>query len=271
MNTERIAALPMYDYPELATAHDALWSALAERLVAAGVSDAPLKLTRSLNHFDTWRHPGLLLGQGCEYPLAKSFAGCMRLVATPRYAVPGCDGPRYRSAIVVRAEDSAETLGDLRHRRCVVNEPDSNSGMNLLRAAVAPIARGVRFFESVSLSGSHRRSVEMVMGGQADVAAVDCISFAHIQRLQPATAAALRILCWTPASRSPPFITGIATDDATFQVLRSALAGVITDSTLAPVRENLFLQGLDLDPDGRLTDVLDHERQAAGFGYPALL
>jgi ABC-type phosphate/phosphonate transport system substrate-binding protein len=244
---------------------------LAERLVAAGVSDAPLKLTRSLNHFDTWRHPGLLLGQGCEYPLAKSFAGCMRLVATPRYAVPGCDGPRYRSAIVVRAEDSAETLGDLRHRRCVVNEPDSNSGMNLLRAAVAPIARGVRFFESVSLSGSHRRSVEMVMGGQADVAAVDCISFAHIQRLQPATAAALRILCWTPASRSPPFITGIATDDATFQVLRSALAGVITDSTLAPVRENLFLQGLDLDPDGRLTDVLDHERQAAGFGYPALL
>jgi ABC-type phosphate/phosphonate transport system substrate-binding protein len=261
----------MYDYPELAPAHDALWSVLAERLAAAGVSDPPLKLTRSLNHFDTWRHPHLLLGQGCEYPLAKSLAGCVRLVATPRYAVPGCDGPHYRSAIVVRAEDSAETLGDLRHRRCVVNEPDSNSGMNLLRAVIAPIAHGARFFESVSLSGSHRRSVEMVIGGRADVAAVDCISFAHIQRLQPSATASLRILCWTPASRSPPFITGVATDDATFQALRSALAGVTTDSNLAPVRESLFLQGLDFEPTGRLTDVLDHERRAADCGYPVLL
>jgi ABC-type phosphate/phosphonate transport system substrate-binding protein len=271
MTSERIAALPMYDYPELETAHDALWSALADRLIAAGVSDPPLKLTRTLGHFDTWRHPNLLLGQGCEYPLAKSFAGCVRLVATPRYAVPGCDGPRYRSAIVVRAEDPAETLGELRHRRCVVNEPDSNSGMNLLRAAIAPIAHGARFFESVSLSGSHRRSVDMVMSGQADVAAVDCISFAHIQRLQPSAAADLRILCWTPASRSPPFITGIATDDATFQALRSALASVTTDSALAPMRESLFLHGLDFEPDGRLTDVLNHEREAAGFGYPDLL
>jgi ABC-type phosphate/phosphonate transport system substrate-binding protein len=271
MESERIAALPMYDYPELAQAHDALWSALADRLIAAGVSDPPLKLTRTLSHFETWRHPGLLLGQGCEFPLAKSFAGCVRLVATPRYAAPGCDGPRYRSAIVVRADDPAETLGDLRHRRCVVNERDSNSGMNLLRAAIAPISQRARFFQSVSLSGSHRRSVEWVLGGQADVAAVDCISFAHIQRLQPRAAAGLRILCWTPASLSPPFITGIANDDATLQALRSALASVVTDSVLTHLCESLLLRGFDFEPDGRVTDVLNYERQAAEFGYPALL
>jgi ABC-type phosphate/phosphonate transport system substrate-binding protein len=271
MNSEFIAALPMYDYPELAAAHDALWSALAERLAATGVSGAPLKLTRELSHFATWRHPHLLLGQGCEYPLVKSFADSVRLVATPRYTAPGCDGPRYRSAIVVRAKDPAETLGDLRHRRCVVNEPDSNSGMNLLRAAVAPIAHGARFFESVSSSGSHRRSVEMVIGGQADVAAVDCISLAHIQRLQLSVSADLRILCWTPASRSPPLITGSATDEATLHALRSALASVIADPALALVRETLFLHGLDFEPEGRLVDVLNHERQATEFGYPVLL
>src|SRR5260370_30161994 len=47
IESERIAALPMYDYPELAPAHDALWAALADRLIAAGVSDPPLKLTRT--------------------------------------------------------------------------------------------------------------------------------------------------------------------------------------------------------------------------------
>src|SRR5882672_2303108 len=161
MSSAQIAALPMYDYPELTAAHDALWDALSSRLVAAGIGDVPRKLARSLGHFDLWRHPRLLLGQGCEYPLATSFAGSVRLVATPRYCAPGCEGAQYRSAIVVRTDDPAERLADLRHRRCVINEADSNSGMNFLRAAIAPLAGGARFFESVSLSGSHWSSAVM--------------------------------------------------------------------------------------------------------------
>jgi ABC-type phosphate/phosphonate transport system substrate-binding protein len=271
MNAGQIAALPMYDYPQLATSHDALWAALAHRLIEAGIGDLPQALTRSLGHFDTWRHPRLLLGQGCEYPLATSFADCVRLVATPRYAAPGCDGACYRSAIVVREHDSAETLADLQHRRCVVNEPSSNSGMNLLRAAIAPLSGGARFFESVSSSGSHRRSAEMVASGQADVAALDCVSFAHFQRLYPSADAKLRILCWTPASPSPPFITASATSDTTLHALRSALASAVADSTLSAVCERLFLDGFDFEPDGRFTKVLDSERQAAQFGYPVLV
>lgn len=45
-----------------------------------------------------------------------------------------------QSAIVVRADHPAETLAELRGSRWVVNEAASNSGMNLLRAAVAPPA-----------------------------------------------------------------------------------------------------------------------------------
>ena len=43
----------------------------------------------------------------------------------------------------------------------------SNSGMNLLRAAVAPLANGAAFFGSVSVSGSHRRSVELRVTGKS--------------------------------------------------------------------------------------------------------
>ncbi len=42
----RIAALPMYDLPELEAANDALWAAIAERLVAQGLEDTPDRLTR---------------------------------------------------------------------------------------------------------------------------------------------------------------------------------------------------------------------------------
>src|ERR1700738_5451624 len=105
MGTEWIAALPMYDFPQLREAHDAFWTALADRLTAAGLRDVPREPTRDLGHFDVWRHPALLFAQGCEYPLAKSFADQVRLVATPRYSAPGCEAGNCRSAIVVRREE----------------------------------------------------------------------------------------------------------------------------------------------------------------------
>jgi hypothetical protein len=179
VNIQGIAAFPMYDFPELEAAHDELWSTIRGCLSDAGVAETPAQLTRRIDHVEVWTHPDLLLGQGCEYPLAKFLANDVRLVATPRYAVPGCDGAAYRSAIVVRKDDPAETLADLRDRRCAINERSSNSGMNLLRASIACFADGTRFFESIVFSGSHRRSVQMVACGDADVAAVDCVSFAH--------------------------------------------------------------------------------------------
>jgi hypothetical protein len=48
---KRIAILPMYDFPELQEAHDALWAALSLRMIAAGVDETPLQL-RSLGKRD---------------------------------------------------------------------------------------------------------------------------------------------------------------------------------------------------------------------------
>jgi ABC-type phosphate/phosphonate transport system substrate-binding protein len=269
MGAERIAALPMYDFPQVRDAHDAFWTALAVRLKAAGLQDVPRQLSRDLGHFDVWRHPALLFGQGCEYPLAKSFADLVRLVATPRYSAPGCEGATCRSAIVARREE-AGSLADFRGRRCVVNEIDSNSGMNLLRAAVAPLAGGARYFASVAVSGSHRRSAQMVASGEADVAALDCVSFAHFQQLYPEVVAKLRVLSWTPASPSLPFITASSAGDATVQLLRSALAGVFADDALAPVRKRLFLTGVDVQPAQGFEEVLRLERGAVEQGYPII-
>jgi ABC-type phosphate/phosphonate transport system substrate-binding protein len=259
----------MYDFPQLRDAHDAFWTALAGRLSAAGLRDVPPQLARDLGHKDVWRHPALLFAQGCEYPLAKSFADRVRLVAMPRYSVPGCEGGRYRSAIVVRGAE-AGPLADFRGRRCVVNEMDSNSGMNLLRAAVAPLAVAGRFFASVAVSGSHQRSAQMVAAGEVDVAALDCVSFAHFRRVCPEVVAKLRVLSWTVASPGLPFITSRSADDATVQILRSALAEVFDDDALAPVRAQLLLCGVDVEPVEGFGEVLRLERGAVEQGYPAV-
>jgi ABC-type phosphate/phosphonate transport system substrate-binding protein len=295
----------MYDFPELRDANDAFWSALSARLEAAGMSNVPSRLTRDLPHGDVWRHPLLLFAQGCEYPLATSFADRVRLVATPMYSAAGCEGAQYRSAIVIRGAgahgcadarggavaaraavgrgagmtadagvdgtlEAGDTLADFRGRRCVINELDSNSGMNLLRAAVAPLAAGGRFFDSVVVSGSHLRSVNMVASGEADISAIDGVSFAHFQRLYPSVVGQLRVLGWTPAGPSLPFITARSVSDATVRMLRSALADVFDDDGLASVREQLLLSGVELQPTEGFNEVLALERRAVEVGYPTI-
>jgi len=259
----------MYDYPELAPAHDAWWNALRDRLRAQGVQ-APTQLTRDRSHTEIWRDPRLLLAQACEYPLAKRYAAIVRKVATPIYAAAGCAGTTYRSAIVVRKDDPASGLADLRGRRCVINESDSNSGMNLLRATLAPLVASGRFFASVAASGSHRQSATLLAAGAADVAALDCVSFAHLQRLDPQMTAALRVLAWTPPSPSLPLITAATTDDDSLRTLRACLAAVATDPELAAVRAELLLEGFDLAPASDYSTVLQLEREAAQAGYSTL-
>jgi ABC-type phosphate/phosphonate transport system substrate-binding protein len=267
----RIAALPMYDFQELREAHDRLWTALAQRLQALRVSKVPRQLTRSLGHREAWSHPGLLFGQACEYPISKSFRKHLRIVATPRYGAPGCVDTSYRSAIVVRTEEPAQQLEDLRNRRGVANEPDSNSGMNLFRAALAPISSGTRFFHSVEFSGSHRKSMELVANGEADVTAVDCVTLAYLQRLHPDLTSRLRVIDWTPTSPSLPFVTSRQTSDSTLQALRSAIAEVFADRALAPARDTLLLEGVDLTPDTTFARVKALELEAEHWQYPALL
>ncbi len=266
----RIAGLPMYDFPHLRQAHDAFWKAVSTRLRAAGFEDVPSRLTRGRNHFELWRDSRLLFGQGCEYPLATSLEGRVRLVATPCYSAPGCERAQYRSAIVVRADDPAARVADMRHRHCAINESTSNSGLNLLRAAVAPLSNGEPFFATVSVSGSHRASALMVADGRADVAAIDCVSLAHLGVCAPSTITRLRVLSWTEPSPSPPFITARSTDDLTIRALRGALLDLFTDPQLSAAREQLLLEGIDLQPDETFARVRILEQRAAQLAFSSV-
>ena len=266
----KIAALPMYDLPGLRSAHDALWTTIAEHLIAAGIDGVPKSLDRSLGHYDSWRHPELLLAQACEYPLATELADSVRLVATPIYKAPGCQGATYRSAIVVRKSDEAASLRDMRDTRCVVNETSSNSGMNLLRGSIAPLAGGRRFFRSVKQSGSHRDSLAMIVRGEADVAAIDCVTFALLQRHDPALTDGVRILDWTASSPSLPYITAGSADDRVVEALRNALNAAVANSALYGVRDTLLLEGFDCAPDNSFGRVLKVSEDAGKLNYKTL-
>lgn len=262
-----LVSLPMYDLPDLRAATDALWRAIAERLGQDGLAGVPEALVREGSHEAPWLDPALLFSQSCGYPITHALAGRVRLVATPRYRAPGCAGSSYRSAIVVPAGSKARALEDLRGLTCAVNEPSSHSGMNALRALIAPLSFGRPFFASVRRSGAHLASLRMVGAGEADVAAIDCVTYALAARARPDLVAPTRVLAWSAAAPACPYITRAGADDALVARLQRALAGALAEPALAWAREELLLEGIEILPLEAYGRILDIEEEARRLGY----
>jgi len=203
-----LVSIAMYVTSEpLADATAELWSSLRHYLLDAGLKGLPEKLDQAVPYDEAWLRPDLLLSQACGYPFARSLRGRARLVATPIYGHPGCDGPLMRSFIVVRKDSPVCSLADLRGTTAAINSPDSNSGSNFFRAAVAPLADSGRFFGRIIETGSHRGSIAAVAEGRAESASIDCVTYANIRRFDPGHLQAVRIIAETPKGPGLPFIT----------------------------------------------------------------
>ncbi|WP_431322806.1 phosphate/phosphite/phosphonate ABC transporter substrate-binding protein [Rhizobium sp. YTU87027] len=268
----RLASLSMYvDPPPLMDATADFWRYISDYLRhEAGLSGVPTQLDRSLAYDEAWLHPDLVLAQSCGYPYAKRLRGSVRLVATPVYDLPGCDGPLMRSFIIVHKGASVRSLADLRGLRAAVNNHESNSGSNFFRAAIAPLAEGGRFFCDVIETGGHAASITAVSEGRADVAAIDCVTFGNMRRFEPQRLASLRILAETTSGPGLPFVTSSGSSDGVVEQLRNALQAAINDPSLANVRETLALSGFVTLSDVEYEPLLALERQAVALGYPRL-
>lgn len=234
------ASLGMYDLPWLQGATDMFWAAVRDHLRAAGLDGVPATLDRDRPLAEIWRDPNLLLAQTCGLPLITTLRATVRLVATPCYDLPGCDGPYYCSFIVVAADNDAAGIEDLRGSRAVINDWESQSGMKALRAAILPFADFPEFFSNVRVSGSHWRSLAAVQAGSADIAAIDCVTYGLLGEHLTGT----RILQRTRSTPGLPLVTAAATPDATLAMLVAALTDAMTQPNLAPARAALHLSGL---------------------------
>lgn len=185
----------------------------------------------TLDYPTLWRHPRLLFAQTCWGPLETTgLAEHVEVVGQPDYSgIEGGQGIFYSSAILMRrgspsplrggsggeagrdesipAADGRATLplGRLHGVRLAYNEPHSMSGMLALARDLATQGYGLDIFSETLGTGGHRASVRAVAEGLADVAAVDCRSWALAQRFEPA-ARELAVVGWTARRKGLPFI-----------------------------------------------------------------
>ncbi|WP_366556529.1 phosphate/phosphite/phosphonate ABC transporter substrate-binding protein [Aquibaculum sediminis] len=262
MPERRSGGLPMYDLPELVAQTDAWWLGLVRHLEAAGLRGLPERPCRPDAPEELWLAQDLAVTQTCGYPLTNALAGRVRYVATPCYDAPGCEGAWYRSAILVCADARITGLADLKGHRAALNDWHSQSGMNALRHSLLPHAGTGPFFRDVRVTGSHRASLAALRAGEADVAAVDCVTLALLKRCAPAETEGLCQLAWSAPAPGLPLITRATADAAECAALRRGLATAFADPALAPLRGDLGLAGMDVLPLAAY-DVIPAMAQAA--------
>lgn len=263
-------SLPMYNFARMRPANAAFWTAVADRMRKEGYADLPYALDFGQPPVPASLAADTLLTQTCGYPLQTIYQGQFQLVATPGYTAPGCEGFEHSAFFIVREQDAARNLEDLRGRRFAVNSVHSNSGMNLPRRTLASLAKDGRFFTEVVDSGSHPNSLELVRSAKVDAASVDCLTWAFAQRYAPELVVGLRVLA--PSTRSPaiPFVTGAATPPDVVQALRRALVAVGNEPEYESVRTPLFIASIQYLEWNAYDIIMRMEHEAEQLKYPEI-
>lgn len=269
---EFIVALPMYDWPEARAETDGEWARLRNFLrtsgidapqrlarrhadlppVPGGIRDAEGNLLapdpatlppEELDFHALWLHPQMLFTQTCWGPMELGLAEHVEVIGQPNYdAFDGGQGALYSSALVMRADIAdVPAPGDgvpaipfdrIRGKRFAYNSLDSMSGIIAMTRDLEAVGENLDIFSERVASGGHRSSIVAVAEGRADIAAIDCRSWALAQRFEP-VAAKVRVVGWTARRKGLPYITAKGTPQALVAKLRKAVAAAFETEALA--------------------------------------
>ena len=259
----RYAELTMYVAPRQVSVASEQWLTRILELLQVNRRDA-----RGLGLLELFRAPELLLAQTCGYPLLTQLRGQVQLIGRPRYEWPDSSGGTHCSVIISRTGDPRRDLADFKGSRGVINDLNSNSGMNLFRHRLAPLQLGGQFFASVAISGAHQQSLRRVREGWADLASIDSVTFACLAHYAPAEVAGVRIVARTASSPTLPYITALSTGREGAERIREAMNAALQQ--LPQVAATLGMQEVLPASEADYQKILDYRQEAIEYGFSVL-
>jgi ABC-type phosphate/phosphonate transport system substrate-binding protein len=203
---------------------------------------------------DDWRalgEGGIDLAFVCSPPLIW-LKGAVEAIAAPVLADPRFKGEAlYCSEVVVRRDSRYRSFEDLKGSRWAVNEPSSWSGYWVVLQKV----RDWSYFGEVVESGYHHRSLQLVVEGVVDAAAIDCQVLAVEQRDDPGLADRIRIVATLgPAPSQPVVVRSTLEAD-----VKAALQDRLLNLPVAELRP-FFMERFTPAPDyGAIAAVVGNE------------
>lgn len=174
-----VVTLPMYPFPGGAAPTEALGTAIAHALTRRGLPArwASPKVPTHDALEALWLCPDLGLSQACGLPLMETLVHRVHPVGTFLWSGVHSPTGRYRSFIVARKD-----IGHRQRLRPAINGFHSLSGWASLGVYLAREGVPVSF---PLVTGSHRKSLLAVSRGQADITAIDAVTWSLTRRTSP--------------------------------------------------------------------------------------
>ncbi|HEV7663839.1 MAG TPA: PhnD/SsuA/transferrin family substrate-binding protein [Chloroflexota bacterium] len=175
-------------------------------------------------------HLGVVCGLQYVYAVNRRDTPGVELVCAPVMRAERYERrPVYFSDVVVRSGTTGTSLSDLRGARFAFNEPTSHSGYNLPRSMLAARGHTSKFFGEVVESGAHERSLQLILDGTIDAAALDTTVLEQELRLQPDLSARIRVVETLGPSPIPPLVVSRAVAPELRQQIRQVLLAIDQD------------------------------------------
>jgi ABC-type phosphate/phosphonate transport system substrate-binding protein len=188
-----VAALPWYTFPSTRPALDAVWSETRSRLAALGIERLPAALSHTADHYELLADPQLVLSQCCGLDLFQPHSANIVPFAAPVITAIDVAPGMYFSYIVTQSSAT------LKSPRVVINSRFSHSGHSAMKAWLK--RNGITDY-TITESGSHAHSIVALREGHADLAAIDALSWQHIDT------SGVEILDSSDPAPAPPFVMG---------------------------------------------------------------
>ncbi len=137
--------------------------------------------------------------------------------------------PIYFSDVIVRSDSPYTSFDDLGGCVWAYNERVSHSGCNLVCYSLLERGKSPDYFGKTVKSGSHLRSLDMVLEGEADAAAIDSHLSDILRSRDELLAARLRVVDVLGPSSIPPVVVSMRLDNELKGKLQDALVTMHLD------------------------------------------
>ena len=149
--------------------------------------------------------------------------------------------PIYFSDVIVRSDSPNTNFDDLGGCVWAYNESASHSGCNLVCYSLLERGKSPDYFGKTVKSGSHLRSLEMVLAGEADAAAIDSHLSDILRSRDKSLARRLRVVDVLGPSSIPPVVVSRRLDNELKCKLQDALITMhLDDCGARQLREGLI-------------------------------
>jgi phosphonate transport system substrate-binding protein len=192
----------------------------------------------------------------------------VELLAAPVMGAERYQGrPVYFTDVVVRSDGPLHSFADLRGRSWAFNGVDSNSGYNIPRDHLLALGETAGYFGCTAHSGSHQKSVQMVLDGLADASGIDSIVFELECNLRPEVSRRLRVIESLGPHPVPPVVVSKSLPGKTKAALGRAFLGMHEDAEGRRIlAEGLIARFVAVD-DAYYDPIRDMARRAVNAGF----